>query len=109
MAWAERKEIESMYEYVAKSEYAPVRKELEKIINRTRVEMRKKYGLIFRFQLIGSGRRHLVTRIRGGNRGYDFDYNLIIPHPGKGYYYEASNAIVVILPLFIMKMMDIII
>lgn len=80
-----------MYEYVAKSEYAPVRKELEKVINRAQVEMRKKYGLTFQFQLIGSGRRHLVTRICGGNRGYDFDYNLIIPHPGIGYCYEASD------------------
>ena len=79
-----------MYEYVKKSEYAPVRKELEKIIKRAQTEMREMYGLTFQFQLIGSGRRHLVTRICGGNRGYDFDYNLIIPHPGNGYYYKAD-------------------
>lgn len=78
-----------MYEYVKKSEYAPVRKDLEKIIKRVQTEMREKYGLTFQFQLIGSGRKHLVTRKSGGNSGYDFDYNLIIPHPENGYYYNA--------------------
>ena len=61
----------SEYEYVSKSEYAPVRKELEQIINRVQVYMRKNYGLTFQFRLVGSGRRHLITRIKGGNRGYD--------------------------------------
>lgn len=84
------KEILTMYEYVEKAEYAPVRKELEEVIKRTQIEMRRNYGLTFQFHLIGSGRRHLVTRIRGGNKGFDFDYNLIIPHPGNGYYYKAN-------------------
>lgn len=74
-----------MYEYVKKSEYASVRKELEEIIKRVQNEMRKTYGLTFQFQLIGSGKRHLVTRIRGGNSGYDFDYNLIIQRWGDMY------------------------
>lgn len=80
----------SMYEYVKKSEYAPVRKELEQIINRVQVYMRKNYGLAFQFRLIGSGQRHLVTRIKGGNRGYDFDYNVILTSPGDGYLYRAK-------------------
>lgn len=46
-----------MYEYVKKSEYAPVRKELEEIIKSVQIEMREKYKLSFQFQLIGSGRR----------------------------------------------------
>ena len=79
-----------MYEYVEKSEYAPVRKELEKIIKCVRIEMSERYGLKFWFQLIGSGQRHLVTRVRGGNKGYDFDYNLIIPPPENGHYYKAD-------------------
>lgn len=79
-----------MYEYVKKSEYAPVRQELELIINRVQTKMRKSYGLTFQFRLIGSGQRHLVTRIKGGNRGYDFDYNLILTPPGDGYYYIAE-------------------
>lgn len=80
-----------MYEYVEKSEYAPIRKELEEIIKRTQIEMRKNYGLTFQFYLIGSGKRHLVTRIKGGNRGYDFDYNLVLSPPGSGYRYIAES------------------
>lgn len=80
----------NMYEYVKKAEYAPIKNELEKIIHTLQHEMRKKYKLTFQFQLIGSGKRHLVTRICGGNSGYDFDYNLIIPHPQKGYNYRAD-------------------
>lgn len=79
-----------MYEYVKKSEYAPVRKELEQIINRVQAEMRKRYGLTFQFRLIGSGQRHLITRIKGGNSGYDFDYNLILSPPDDGYRYIAK-------------------
>lgn len=78
------------YEYVSRSEYTPVREELEKIICKVQSEMRKRYDLPFQFRLIGSGRRHLVTRIVGGNRGYDFDYDLIIQPPGKGYHYNAD-------------------
>ena len=80
-----------MYEYVKKSENSPVRKELEQIINRVQVYMRKNYGLTFQFRLIGSGQRHLVTRIKGGNCGYDFDYNLILTPPGDGYRYIAKS------------------
>lgn len=58
------KEKEEMYEYVKKSEYAPVKNELEKIIKCVQIEMREKYGLTFWFQLIGSGKRHLVTRVQ---------------------------------------------
>lgn len=79
-----------MYEYVKKSEYAPVRKELEQIINRVQVYLRKNYGLTFQFRLIGSGQRHLITRIKGGNKGYDFDYNLILSPPDDGYRYIAK-------------------
>lgn len=79
-----------MYEYVKRSEYAPVRKELEQIINRLQTEMRKSYGLTFQFRLIGSGQRHLVTRLKGGNKGFDFDYNLILTPPADGYHYIAK-------------------
>ena len=74
-----------MYEYVKKSEYAPVRKELEGIIKRVQNEMWERYGLTFQFQLIGSGKRNLVKRLSGGNGGYDFDYNLIIQRWGDMY------------------------
>lgn len=80
----------SEYGYVSKSEYAPVRRELEQIINRLQNEMRKSYGLTFQFRLIGSGQKHLVTRIKCGNKGYDFDYNLILTPPEDGYRYIAK-------------------
>lgn len=88
-AWA--KGDKNMYEYVKKSEYTPVRKELEQIIKCTQIEMRKNYKLTFQFHLIGSGKNHLITRIKGGNSGYDFDYNLILSPPSNGCHYNAKN------------------
>ena len=32
----------------------------------------------FEHKLIGSGSRHLITRVIEGNKGFDFDYNLIL-------------------------------
>ncbi len=79
-----------MYEYVTKKEYGPIKNEIETILYHVKHEMENKYELTFRFQLIGSGKRHLITRVIKGNRGYDFDYNLIIPHPGQGYHYKSN-------------------
>lgn len=79
-----------MYEYVKKSEYQPVRLELEEIIRKVHHYMRTNYKLTFQHKLIGSGNRHLVTREKGGNKGFDFDYNFIIPHPGEDYYWKAD-------------------
>ncbi len=69
-----------MFEYVPKTEYTPVKEELEKIIRKARLFLRQKYGITFRFRLIGSGNRHLIMRDTSGNKGYDFDYNLILPY-----------------------------
>ena len=70
-----------MFEYVTKDEYRPVREELEKIIKSAQKIMKKVHDISFQFRLIGSGGRHLITREVKGNKGYDFDYNLIIPTP----------------------------
>lgn len=67
-----------MYEYVSKRECKPYREEIEKIIRRAQVIMKKRYDTTFQYYLIGSAKRHLVTKIKNGNRGYDFDYNLIL-------------------------------
>ena len=72
------------YEFVSKSEYRPVRNELESIIHKVQKIMRKICNLSFQYQLIGSGNRHLITRIKGGNKGYDFDYNFILPTLNDG-------------------------
>lgn len=67
-----------MYEYVSKREFAPYRKEVEEIIRKAQQIMKKRYNTTFQYKLIGSANRHLVTKIKNGNKGYDFDYNLIL-------------------------------
>ena len=73
------------YEYVPKTEYQPVRNELEQIIHRVQNLLRER-GMTFQYHLIGSGNRHLITREKDGNKGFDFDYNLILPDPGDREY-----------------------
>lgn len=73
------------YEYVPRKEYSPVKRDFEAIIKKAQRIMEEKYETPFYYELIGSGRRHLITRVKGGNRGYDFDYNLVIEHPASGY------------------------
>lgn len=67
-----------MYVYVSKKEYAPYKREIENIIGHAQRIMKKKYNTTFQYKLIGSAGRHLVTKIKNGNKGYDFDYNLIL-------------------------------
>lgn len=78
------------YEFVTRAEYSPVKKEIESIIRKAQKIMEEKYETPFYYELIGSGRKNLITRIKDGNKGYDFDYNLVIPHPGEGYKYLAN-------------------
>ncbi len=67
------------YEYVSKKQYQPVREELEDIIKKVQDLVRDTFT--FQFKLVGSGGRHLITRIKDGNQGFDFDYNLILNPP----------------------------
>ena len=76
-----------MFEYVNRVEYSPIKVEVEKIINRVNSYMQRQYDTAFRPCLIGSGKRHLITRKVKGNEGYDFDYNLVVPAPEPGYHY----------------------
>ncbi len=64
------------YEYVPKSEYTPVRERLEEIILKFQENLKPDYT--FQFVLIGSGRKKLITRKKGANTGFDFDYNLLL-------------------------------
>ncbi|MBR0158212.1 MAG: hypothetical protein IJM24_03905 [Clostridia bacterium] len=73
------------YEYVSKTEYRPVREELEQIIRRAQKHLHDR-GMTFQFRLIGSGGNHLITRVKGGNKGFDFDYNLILQDRGEDGY-----------------------
>ena len=65
-----------MYEYVTKAEYKPLKAEATRILQKMQSQLKKKFP--FSFQLVGSGKRHLVTRIKNGNKGFDLDYNLIL-------------------------------
>lgn len=69
------------YEYVTKKEYSPVKRELERIIRKVQKIMEMEEDISFYYDLIGSGKRHLITRLKKGNTGFDFDYNLVIETP----------------------------
>lgn len=82
----------SKYEFVPKREYLPVRIELEKILKEVQNIIRDEFT--FQFRLVGSGNKHLITREINGNKGFDFDYNLILNHPKSsvGYYWLPKYA-----------------
>lgn len=67
------------YEYVSKKEYRPIEIQLEQIIRKVQNIVRDDFT--FQFRLCGSVGRKVVTRIKGGNKGFDFDYNLILNNP----------------------------
>ena len=76
----ERESHMAEFEYVHKKEYYPVKHEQKTILDRVVSIMQREYDLPgVRYRLIGSGDRHLVTRIKGGNKGFDLDYNIILP------------------------------
>jgi len=65
------------YEYVTKAELQPAKEQIEKIITDLHTSLRKE-KVTFEVKLIGSGGKNLVTKVVGGNNGYDFDYNFVI-------------------------------
>ena len=70
------------FEFVSKSELSPVKVQVEEIIKMLQDSMRE-FGVTFTFKLVGSGGKHLVTRVVDGNSGFDFDYNLGIQKNGE--------------------------
>lgn len=67
-----------MFEFVTKREYQLYKMEVGKFINEIHKVLRQEKIVNFRDDLIGSAGRHLITRVENGNRGFDFDYNLVI-------------------------------
>jgi len=65
------------YEYVTRAELKPAKEQIEKIIRSLHTSLRKE-GVTFEQKLIGSGGKNLVTKVVGGNKGFDFDYNFVI-------------------------------
>ena len=66
------------YEFVPKKTYKPIREKIEEVIKKVQKNIKKDTGITFQFKLVGSGKRHLITKIKDGNAGFDFDYNLIL-------------------------------
>ena len=67
-----------MFEYVSKSEYQPFKLEVDKILKSIQRALKENNILTFQFNLIGSAKRKLITRIKNGNKGFDLDYNIDI-------------------------------
>lgn len=80
------------YEFVSRKEYAPVRKELEEILKKVQNLVRNEFT--FQFKLVGSGNKHLITREKNGNKGFDLDYNLILnpPQAADGSFWKPKYA-----------------
>jgi hypothetical protein len=66
--------ILDMYEFVPKSELKPVKAKIDSIIRKLQLLI-KQDGVTFESIIVGSAKKHLVTRIVDGNKGFDFDYN----------------------------------
>jgi len=67
-----------MFEYVPKSEYQPFKLEVDKILKSIQRDLKENGILTFQFNLIGSAKRKLITRVENGNQGFDLDYNIVI-------------------------------
>lgn len=76
------------YEFVSKSEFKPIKKEIDGIIRQLQKVMREKYSITFKPTLVGSAKRSLVTRVINGNTGFDFDYNFFIQ---KSFAYDPKK------------------
>ena len=75
------------FEYVSKSKYMPVKKELIKIINQVQDELREQFTFDYKF--IGSSSRNTITYDPKTNKGYDFDINIEVNDFDE--YYSAKE------------------
>lgn len=71
------------FEYVPKTEYGPVREDLEDLIHLVQDEVRDHFT--FSYSFIGSASRNMITREVNGNTGYDFDVNIRVNDPDENY------------------------
>lgn len=79
-----------MFEYVPKSEYQPFKLEVDEILKSIQRDLREKRILTFQFNLIGSAKRKLITRVENGNQGFDLDYNIVIQKVFNNRYNNAK-------------------
>lgn len=79
-----------MFEYVPKSEYQPFKLEVDENLKSIQRDLREKRILTFQFNLIGSAKRKLITRVKNGNQGFDLDYNIVIQRIFNNKYKNAK-------------------
>ena len=63
------------FEFVSRREAQPVKNEIIALIHEVQDSVRDHFTLDYRF--IGSSSRNMITREIGGNKGFDFDVDLI--------------------------------
>lgn len=81
------------YEYVPECEWKPVKRVLTRLLNDLSVLVYRELRVRVRFQFVGSSNRSgscFVTRIRGGNKGFDFDVNAIAKRPSGHEIWKAD-------------------
>ncbi len=72
-----------MFEYVQKSEFMPIKEELEQIIHRAQDIVRDKFTFSYRY--IGSSNRNMITCDYNSNIGFDFDVNIYVNDDDEEY------------------------
>lgn len=80
------------FQYVPRSEYLPIKKEFEKLINLVQNELRNEY-FTFSFTYVGSTHRKMITRDAKGNTGYDFDVNIHVNDYDEDFFPEEIRRI----------------
>lgn len=89
------------FEFVTQKEVAQARKEIEQVILKVQGYLRENNILTFQYNLVGSaGKRHLVTRVIGGNKGFDLDYNLSIQRLLNNKYNDEKKMKTLFMKLF---------
>lgn len=63
------------FEYVSRSEAQPIKIDIIELIHEVQKCVREDFTFDFRF--IGSSSRNMITREKNGNKGFDFDVDLI--------------------------------
>jgi len=81
------------FQYVPQSVTKPVRLELEQLIKD--VQEFVKNDFTFRFDIVGSAKRNMITCDVDSNIGFDFDYNIEINDPDNTYSAEKIKRILI--------------
>lgn len=71
------------FQYVDKSEWKPIKKELIELINYVQDEVREDFT--FRYDFIGSSKRNMITSGIKSNVGFDFDVNIRVNDDDENY------------------------